>query len=67
VFDRTRIKADLVSRAADVRALLEQTTPQARQMLSTLLGAEKFTVTPVQAGERRSASDSAGGCRSGAY
>ena len=47
-----RLRAELASRAEDVQALLAQTTLQARQMLRKLLDREKFTVTPIQEGER---------------
>ena len=50
--DRSRLKAELVARAADVRTLLGQHVPQARQMLRKLLR-DSVQMTPVVENGRR--------------
>jgi len=52
LLDSGRLKSELCDRAEDVRALLSQTTPQARQMLRKLLDGGEFTVTPIRDGDR---------------
>jgi hypothetical protein len=51
--DDARVKRELAGYALDVRSLLGQHTPQARQMLRKLLGEEKITLTPVEIDGRR--------------